>query len=353
MLLEGMILKSSLQFNKNRTCSAIYHLISGKRSIQTVQDAHIYQLKKFYGINRSLDKHDFNKVMNRLAAAQLLEIDKEMNCSITSSGVNWLNKNEHELKLYEFEGILYHAVSAVFYERLLLLVQTLSNSCNNNYSFIPVVEKISVINFVKMVFKQMGKDKKTYFNKLYGELHQLLHSFSDTEASIYVDRLSGYNLYGKSKDQLLRIYQKDKWDIPFIIERMNHKILNEVYLEPDKYSAMCLMIKDLNSQQFITNSASKTYQLLQQNRSISEIVSMRRIKENTVFDHIVEIALFTNHFPISNYVPEPYQQQIMQAVRKDKRYKLKTIKEMVDSEISYFQIRLVLATMKHEGELNE
>lgn len=353
MLIDGIILKSSLQFNRNRTSSAIYHLITGKKSIQTVQDAHIYHLKNFYGVNRLLHKHEFDKKINRLVSDQLLELDESMGCSVTQSGTDWLKDHNRYLKLNDFDGLQYHTASPIFYDRLLLLIQTLSNSCNNHYSFIPVIDKTPVLHWVKVVFKRLRDNKESYFIQLHHDLHKLLSTFSSEESSIYIDRFSGYNHYGKSKEQLASGYQKDKLDIYFVIERMNHSMLKKIFLDPRGFPAIGFLITDLENKQFITNSAGKTYQLLQENYSINQIGQMRQLKENTVYDHIVEVALFTRGFPVANYVSEDHQQQILTAVTNESTYKLKAIKEMVDPSISYFQIRLVLATMQRIGEHNE
>lgn len=344
MLLDGIILKSSLQFNRNRTSSAIYHLITGKRSIQTVQDAHIYHLKKFYGITQALQKRDFDTLINSLVSKQLLNLDNSMCSSVSPKGMDWLAKHGKELNFADFDGLYYHEASAIFYERLLLLIQTLSNSCNNCSSFIPVVDKYPVLFWVKNTFRDLKSQKEDYFKRLYLEIHQLLTTFSNEEASIYVDRFSGYNHYGKSKEQLAKDFQKEKIDISLIIERMNHRLLTTISAKPETFLAIGLLVKDLKNKQFITNSAEKTYQLLEEH-SINEIGKMRGLKENTVYDHIVEAALFTHDFPVVHYVSSPQQKQILAAVENDNTYKLKTIKQMVDESISYFQIRLVLATM--------
>lgn len=354
MLIEGIILKSSLHFNQNRTCSAIYHLITGKRSIQTVQDAHIYQLKKFYGVSQSLRKREFDQKINALVFDKLLELDASTSsCFVTPNGMKWLEEHTGFLKLTDYEGLLYHTASPIFYDRLLLLIQTLSNSCNNHYSFIPIIDKMPILNWVKIAFRQIKQNKESYSNQVHDDLYKLLDSFTREEASIYVDRFSGYNHYGKSKDQLARLYQKDKSDIPLIIERMNHTMLKNIYYSPSRFPGIGFLVTDLWNKQFITNSARNTYQLLLENYSINEISHIRHIKENTVYDHVVEVALFTHDFPVLNYIAEDQRQQILHAVKNEGTYKLKAIKNMIDQSISYFQIRLVLATMEHEGEDNE
>ncbi|MFZ3577057.1 helix-turn-helix domain-containing protein [Virgibacillus sp. DJP39] len=349
MLTEGIILKCSQHFDQNRTSSAIYHLIKGKKSIQTVQDAHSYHLTDFYGINRSLRKSEFDTIINKMVSDNLLQKNELMCCSITEKGNNWLERNKM-VRLDKFNGLQFHNISSIFYERMIMLIQTLSNSLHNHYSFIPVSDKPQILEWVKRVFNQVKHDKASYSIQIYNELLRLLSDYSVEEATIYVDRLSGYKHYGRSKDQLAQGYHKDKIEISFIIERINHVILDKVYNEPHSFPTISSIVSDLQSRQFITNSASKTYELFQKGYSINEISHMRKLKENTIFDHIVEVALFSSTFPITSFVTEQQQQQIANAVKKKNTFKLKDIKQMVEQDISYFQIRLVLASIEQVGD---
>ncbi|HLQ97926.1 MAG TPA: hypothetical protein VK135_04495, partial [Candidatus Dormibacteraeota bacterium] len=52
--------------------NSIYHLLTGKRSIQTVQDVHLYQLDRFFGIFKKLNKPTFDQMVDELMEQQLL-----------------------------------------------------------------------------------------------------------------------------------------------------------------------------------------------------------------------------------------------------------------------------------------
>ncbi|WBX79241.1 RQC domain-containing protein [Virgibacillus salarius] len=77
MILDGIILTSTSYLNKERSISAIFHIITGKKSIQTVQDIHMYQLKSFYGVYPSLDKAVFQKQIRYLIKEDCLRICNE------------------------------------------------------------------------------------------------------------------------------------------------------------------------------------------------------------------------------------------------------------------------------------
>ena len=69
---------------------------------------------------------------------------------------------------------------------------------------------------------------------------------------------------------------------------------------------------------------------------------------NTIYDHIVEIALHDDNFPIEPFVSREKQDEIFKAAEKLKTRKLKLIKEAVGEDIDYFQIRLAL-TKRHRS----
>ncbi|MEK1830637.1 helix-turn-helix domain-containing protein [Priestia megaterium] len=78
-------------------------------------------------------------------------------------------------------------------------------------------------------------------------------------------------------------------------------------------------------------------------KKLEEIAYIRRLKESTIEDHIAELALFVPSFSIDAYVSPKQQEKIISAFEGLRTNKLKVIKEEVKDDVTYFQIRLVLA----------
>src|SRR5699024_5279928 len=95
-----------------------------------------------------------------------------------------------------------------------------------------------------------------------------------------------------------------------------------------------------------TKSATNTYRLYQKGLHANEIASIRQLKINTIYDHLVEIALYDPAFRYRSYVEQTEIKTILNAIRQTKSYKLKDIKALVKADITYFQIRLVMTMMK-------
>ena len=107
----------------------------------------------------------------------------------------------------------------------------------------------------------------------------------------------------------------------------------------------------------LTHSTEKTYSLLKQGYSVTDIMSIRRLKKSTIEDHLVELALHNKEFSIDPYVSMEKQQQIQRAAKKLNSKQLKQIYHEVKNA-DYFEIRLVLAKygddiMKLENYLNQ
>ncbi|MBY7143467.1 helix-turn-helix domain-containing protein [Virgibacillus sp. NKC19-3] len=350
MLFEGIILLCFLRMNAERTEMAIYHLLRAKKSIQTVQDAHLYNLEQFYGVYHHLNQVQFEYKLHELVRSGLLQESSSQKSETiympTKTGVEWINKHRKNLPFDYYNGLKFHDSANVFLERLTLLIQTLTNSKMNYFSFIPVIDKLPIENWVRSFYKKMKPHETKLLPAIHDELSNLLHYFSDHEAGMFVDRLTGFKNYGMSVNQLADKYEMTPDDVILWSTAIKHRMLNLVEKEQAHYPFLCMLTNDLLQQTSMTASARTTYELLQKKYSIDNISKIRQLKPNTIYDHIVEIALYRTDFPINDYVNEESQQDIINVFNNIKSTKLKNIKQQLNTDISYFQIRLVLARTK-------
>ncbi|MFD2045893.1 helix-turn-helix domain-containing protein [Ornithinibacillus salinisoli] len=350
MYIEFFILKSGLHLQGERTISGIYHLLKGKKSIQSIHDARMFQIEKVYGLYPNLHKEFFDKKVKELNKNELIsfETNSEEIFRLTNAGKQWLNQHDNIIPYSYFNGLKYSSISPIFYERLLLLIQTLTNSNKKNFSFIPIVDKVAVTSWVKNYYRKTKRDNQTLLHHLYHDISSILQQIKPTEAAIFVDRLTGYKYYGMSIDQLANKYSLEPEDIRLLLVGIIHQMLQRIDNNKDNYRILPLLLTDLSGNHLITNTAKRTKQLLDRNYSIDHIARIRGLKENTIQDHIVEIALYDTDFPIYNYVDKKVEKEIVAAITQLKSFKLREIKHAVHENISYFQIRLVLSQTEYQ-----
>ena len=348
MLFDYILLVHFKHIKAERSEAAIFHILKGRKSIQTVQDVHIFELENFYGAGSFFTKKQFDERIDSLRRrGKIKEKNDNNHYVLTEKGLAWLKDNQPNELINYFNGYRYEQIATDFYERLILFIQTLTNSKMNNFSFIPVIGNKSAENWVRTFYRETRNCQPEILSGLYKELSQLLSHCSKRESEIFVDRLSGYRVYGLSINQLSTKYDLENEDIRLILTGMIHYILSMAEKMAAKFPLMAYTVKDLINISNLSSSAQVTYHLLNEKYTISQIASKRQLKNNTIYDHIVEIAYNDDHFPVINYVPKNKQDNIIKAIKHSKSYKLKQIKNLLGDDFNYFETRLVLAAYRN------
>lgn len=344
MLLKQTILMSLSEIGENRSVPATFHLLTGRKSIQTIQDAKLFRLEKLYGVYPSLKKEWFNSAIAELEQNGWILIKREerMKAVLTSAGranlesglaapINYLN------------GMRYHEQGQQFLKRIWLLIQTLSHLANQNHSFIPVVDDRNAMLWVKQQYQTIKGQEIRYLAAIYKELEQVLLHFPNEEAQVFVERLTGYRHVGKSFIQIAQATGMDLPDVHLLFTAICHKMLAIIEEDAAQSPILCSCRNAIEKKATISESAHATLRLLNSGMSAEQVARARSLKTNTILDHIVEITLHDEHFSIRPYVSEEEERCIMAALQKAESAKLKDIKQVLTQDVSYFKIRLVLA----------
>lgn len=88
----------------------------------------------------------------------------------------------------------------------------------------------------------------------------------------------------------------------------------------------------------------ETFTLWQQRKTISEIAAQRNLKETTIADHIADLVYHKKIQDISKFVDKDTEKAIKTVLENNSTDKLKDIKTLLPKNISYGQIKIVLAS---------
>src|SRR5699024_10604664 len=133
---------------EERTLYSIFYLLKGKRSIQTVQDAHLYNLTSYYGIYKKLSLHEYDVILQNLLNEKKINYnDTTHTYSITKKGESYIREGNHSRMF--FLGMSYNNAAPIFYKRILLFIQVWSNSIQLNQRYMPIIEDVQTENFIK------------------------------------------------------------------------------------------------------------------------------------------------------------------------------------------------------------
>lgn len=331
------------KYKGERSINAIYHLLQGKKSSQTIQDAKLFKLELFFQSMQQLSKKDIDDIVLEFQYNDVVSMTKKDTYILTEKGLFYL---ENYMKKYPIppylNGWRNHKKALVFWQRISLAIQSLSFLLSENSSFTPVSNDDETQRFVKSYLKKI-KNRYDTAKEIFTEATSLLQSLPRQQAEIFVLHLSGSHRVGYTIEQIGRLLQLDKEYTFILFQAVLHFMIDEIEKNSIRYRhLMSFLEQDDGAKAPLTQSSQKTYELLSLNKSITEIAIIRNLKESTIEDHIVEIASELNSFSIEPFVSTDLQRKIINSLQELGTKRLKPIRSSLNDTVSYFQIRLVL-----------
>ncbi|MCM3388961.1 helix-turn-helix domain-containing protein [Ureibacillus chungkukjangi] len=340
MLFQQILLQIFHKFNQERTISAPFHLLRGKRSGQTVQDVGIYQLHSYFGILPKLSRKKYDEELSAFVNEQFILVKEDGFYELTEKAYEHLKKPQ---KLV-FDGWHYRGNEHVFFARLSLVVQSLSHHLAGEMSFIPYQKDEQIQQWVRMFLKTNHYQDGQLQQKLLKEiLNSLEHiTLEDRAKNILIYRLSGYNAAGFTWQQISFEVNLKEMDLQLIYIASLHSWLNGIFLRDEEFPLLLQMVENIRVKNPLTGSAFQTAELFYNGHSMEQISRKRGLKMSTIEDHMVELAMNDPRFDVEQFVSNEDVQAVLAAVEDYNTRKLKILHEVVP-QLSYFQLRLVLA----------
>ncbi|WP_462412069.1 YpbB family protein [Neobacillus sp. Marseille-QA0830] len=337
--IETIILYCLKQLNGERTVFSIFHLLNGKKSSQTIQDAHLFNLKRFFGISEQMSRESFEEIIQKLAGQQKIESIGQQRYSVTKSGELQVETNLIPKYINGWDN---QQFTTLFWERLSLFIQVASNLANQESNYIPIQKNKQVHDWIKLVLSEITVPKREVAGVVLSELMACFLHKQDVNPSCLVYRLSGYRQIGLTEEQAAKKFHLDVYD--YHVEFINslHFLIEKLYRNKQMYPMLQTMLRNVQPSNPLTASSRRTWELWNQGYPLDQIAALRNLKLSTIEDHFVEFALHLPDFSIDSYVSPRLMEEILNASQEIETKQLKLIKNKVQSA-NYFQIRLVLA----------
>ncbi len=323
------------------------HILNGKRSSQPIQDARLYGLDSYFAVFPKLSREEWDAHLGELKKLGMIEPAGDLTYICSASGISALEDwHTQYQEMPHLNGFQYKESAPVFWARLQLLVQVLSCMVHQTHSFIPVQRNMHHQRFVKGLLKQDGRGYQVISHELYEELLECLDKLHGVGPELLVMLLTGYERAGMTLGQAARRLGVDHYYAQILFMDTLHYIMASAKKEPFPVLNSLLTLGEEPNEAVLTNSTKATWRLVQQGMTIEQIAKARRLKVNTVEDHIVEIASFIEGFGIGEYVTEEEKRQIIDAADSVNTGQLRSIKEQLPPGFPYFKIRLVMKKWK-------
>ncbi|NEU31095.1 hypothetical protein GN156_09925 [bacterium LRH843] len=350
-LIQGIISTILKAFQAERSIYGVYHLLKGKKSAQTIQDGTFFSALSYFGIFPFMHRSDIEKAVAALVYQRDAIQKDDDRALLTEQGLGKLKKfHEERPYLDDLQGWQYLAYSDPFWLRLCLFLQALTHLVEGSHAFYPITHQTQIQNWVKQHLPRSKEKRREQLTMIHDELVRFLSTCWNEQAVIFVHQLSGKKVTGYTKQQLADQMNMHVIEIHLIHLATLHKLFNVLENKQHQFPVLSLFIADLKQELPLTESAKQTFSMLNKGASIEEISIERKLKRNTIEDHVVEIALQQPHFQIHSFVSKEVELAILSLAQTVKTTRLRELKEKLPSNVSYFMIRLVLARekVKHE-----
>ncbi|MBY8913649.1 helix-turn-helix domain-containing protein [Bacillus sp. YC2] len=339
---DTVVLDCLDKIDGERTQSAVFHLLKGKKSSQTIQDAGLFQIAKYFGMASQCERGDIAAAIHKLTEHSYIEAGKETSAfKVTARGVQELEQAFAERPWPQHcHGANYQTPAVILWKRLSLLVQVLSNKEHQCSQYIPVTNDVQTLRWVKRFMRQKT-DHKELSVKLHDMLSHYLNQLNGQQALIFVCSLTSFERIGSTNKQLADELAEDEWYVSIQFWGVLHYVIQS--LPQCAHPILRELLSDLQAESALTQSARKTLELVQKGFPIERIAAIRNLKTATIEDHIVEISLHQPAFFIEQYISKEEQRMIAAFAKQHQTNKIKRIREGLQMRFSYFQIRLALA----------
>lgn len=329
------------KMNGERTVYSIYHLLTGKKSSQTIQDAHLFQLTPFFKTYRTMKRGQFDEWIRALEALHLIVKKGEQQYGVTENGKRFLRENGEKHKfVHHLNGWTYQQ-SDVFWERLTLMVQVVSHLKQNETSYIPIQRNRQTQEKIKGFLRGSGVKREQLAFVVFEELSACLEETEEVDPAVVVIRMTGYGRIGLTENQACEALNMEPILYHYQFLAGLHQLMKHIFHQRTRYPFLYALIKDLQAEKPLTESTKKTFELLKKGYILAEISQMRKLKISTIQDHIVELTIQLEDFDILPFVDSGKITEILEARRKAGSKQLRQIRELVP-EADYFEIRLVM-----------
>lgn len=271
-----------------RRIRVIENTLKNRRTVSTLFWAKQYGILKWTGAERSLERKQVENSIAELVKANLIQRNPDGQVLLTTLGV--LRQEELAGEQYQphFFDWYWLANTRRIEQRLLLGIQVASELSYHNRYYAPVVNEYHEQQIVK---RWVLSWRRNIINDLVQELKLFgdsLESADERLANYFFYSLIGHRITGKNAMQLSEQLELPGYQLPVI----KQDALLAIAAFANSYQGVLnRLLVDLLAKSPLSQSANQTLLLYQQGISISQIAKKRRIKANTVREHLLEAAI--------------------------------------------------------------
>lgn len=332
---------SYFDLEKITTESQIVHVIHAKRTPSMFYLIELNGWHHGFSLPNKISREQLSKIIKNLLGDSYL-IEKEKGFVLTEKGqlecAEYFQQHYYPQRIKSFSNA---KIRRPFWNRFQLFTQVFSEYSYQNTKYVPIVKHPHHQENIRQLFQQFSSNKEQLLMQWYTEQQFLFEQLDKQVADVLINQLTGHDFIGRTRSQLAAYYQMTPWEFSFYFRDAVEEVLQLIQQYTDQLPLNKEIVQILHLETHLGLSAStfETYERIKQGANLSDIARQRSIKENTVREHILEMAFTFEHFPYQKFIPSDIYQSLNHYFDEIENFNYqKAIKEINQLEFMHYRL---------------
>lgn len=342
-------------------------LFNQQRPLKVAQLIHVFHGRRTPSILYFIETQQLFSAFELLPKLKRENLEK---CFVTMQKNEWITETENGFIQTDFgkkmvesyfqnhyypdniTSLQYSKVRNTFWERFQLFTQVFSEKRFENVQYVPIIKHPSHQEGVRVWLSKQGEDKQKVTDNWIKETFSLFESLPEEVVNMVVMQLSGHDRIGKTKQQTAAFMKKESYEFLLFFENALEQMILKI--EEEDFFLLKQMLNDILKETVygLTDSTFLTAKYLTKGLSIDQVAKLRRLKVNTIREHILEIAFIQPNFSFKPFISEKTYDLLHEEFKKNTSLTYQEIKRSIP-EVEFMHFRLVeLERLRDYGEDN-
>ncbi|MER2063152.1 MAG: helix-turn-helix domain-containing protein [Alkalibacterium sp.] len=323
----------------NVTTRQLALIAGGKRTPSVLFNIEKNKLYLLFGLFPEIPLKDWEHLVKRLLEKQLLSvIDDKL--SLTTKGKELKQSFSEEFPIdNSLEQLRYATTKPLFWNRLIFTTQVFSEYSYQNKKYVPYLSSLEEQRSFKKWLKEQERPMNELAKDWLRELTALLHKLPPNEANFFAGHFTGFKVSGSTSRQLQERYELSSTHYTVLVDQLSYKAAQ---LDENDFPLLTSLWYStyLDSDEGLSRSARRSKLLIEKGNGIETIARRRRLKSNTIKEHILECVLILD-WPYFKRFISPEQYAACHAVfEKKPDMDFSAAKELIEN-LDFFTFRLI------------
>ncbi len=274
-------------FNSNNSMrvSTLYHLLKGKKTASILSYGYFYNVLEYFYLFPKLKEENYMEMIGQLKKENYLVDVEEGAVQISQKGLKMINEEVSFPNIEYLNQLRYYKWDMKFWQRLIFTTQVLSEKSHKERNYLPIENSLYRQQQLK---RWLNLQSENIITEFYEEWLLLTEYLSVQQQTYIFKQLVGHDHIG---DTLQQIAEEHDVEIIFAYLEFKNILHQLIFLIEQNQGEFPVFFDIIQIEKGLLKEESSliTQEMFIKNKSIKEVSMMRKLKESTIVDHLIEI----------------------------------------------------------------